>query len=142
MAAFDYSRLAATSNRLITRFGKTCVLEQPGAATGSDPYDPTPGAPASYPTKAVLMDFDLADITAGRVLASDKRALVSAKGVAGIPDPSWFLRFNEPPVVLDANGNPYQNFDGTANPKDYTIVMPKPLQPGSMILLFDMQVRS
>lgn len=76
MSSFDYSRPLATANRLIERYGQLGSIRRAGAATGSS-YDPTPGADVDHPARFVMIDFSAMEIDGTRILATDKKALVS-----------------------------------------------------------------
>jgi hypothetical protein len=122
--AFDYTKTAATSLRLLTRFGQDVTLVIRTTAA----YDPTLLTPAVVTEtlqtrKAVLLDYDrinfgetLQDGT--RILATDRRCLMDANGT--------------PPTNLD--------FVDVAGSR-YPIKVVKETNPAGTPVLYDMLLR-
>lgn len=52
---FDYSRPRSTADRLLSRFGKTAVLEKPGEPSGPA-WDPVPGEPTQH--EITVLEFN------------------------------------------------------------------------------------
>lgn len=97
MTAFDYAKTAQTALRLIERFGQTGALRVKGSTGPS--HNPTPTPPTDHPAKFVITDFEAKDIDGTRVLATDKKALVAAAGLAVVPEVAHRL--------LEADGQSY-----------------------------------
>lgn len=76
MSTFDYAKPLATANRLIEKFGQLGAIRRAGAPSG-DPWNPTPGADVDHPARFVMVDFSASEIDGTRILATDKKALVS-----------------------------------------------------------------
>lgn len=76
MTAFDYARPLAAANRMIERYGQLGAIRRTGAPTGPD-CDPTLGTAVDYPARFVIIDFSANEIDGTRILATDKKALVS-----------------------------------------------------------------
>lgn len=123
MASFDYAKSAATSLRLLTKFGQNVTLTRP--TTGA--YDPAlstaPVTTVTETRKAVLLDYDrinfgqtLQDGT--RIQAGDRRCLMGADGSV--------------PTTLD-----YVTVGGVK----YPIKVVKALNPAGTPVLYDMLIR-
>lgn len=84
MSAFDYGRAQNTADRMLTRFGQTVRILRPVKSSGED-YDPTIGTPTRYDAAGAVMTYRNAEIDGTRVLAGDKKVLVSAKGLGITP---------------------------------------------------------
>ncbi len=97
MTAFDYARTAQTALRLIGRFGQTGALRVKTSSGAS--HNPTSSTTTDHPAKFVITDFEAKDIDGTRVLATDKKALVAAAGLAVVPDVAHRL--------LEADGQSY-----------------------------------
>lgn len=81
-----YGNLAATADRLITKFGAAATLRVRTAGA----YDPATGQSAQtdtdYPIKAAVFDVRNEEIDGTLIKASDKRAYIST--LPGVPVPS------------------------------------------------------
>lgn len=113
--SFDYSRLKATADRLIARFGKTAQLVTT-TTTGPD-YDPTVTETATDIT-LVELDYSLTNRDGTLVQAGDKLFLVQADAA---PDMAAKIR-------LDS--------------VDYAMVDVQPVSPGATVLLYEIQARA
>lgn len=119
MSGFDYARAKATADRLLARFGQAGSIRRI-PVTGSA-HNPTKGTPANHAVNLVVIDYQQREIDGTRVLASDRRAYVSAAGLTIQPETSDLL--------VDAAGAPYK------------IVAISPLNPAGTTVLYEMQVR-
>jgi hypothetical protein len=123
MSTFDYSRLKATADRLLARFGKSSpmVLLEPGANSGSS-FDPVQGPPIPHSTVGVIMGYSQNAQQNPRIEADDRRALVAIGSLAGVvPKTDWLLQVAG---------------------KSYRIINIAPLEPGDVTLLWDIQCRA
>lgn len=82
MASFDYARPLASADRLIARFGQTGAIRRQ-AKTGTS-YDPTITTADHACTFAVL-DYSNREVDGSRVLATDKKVMLKAGGLAITP---------------------------------------------------------
>lgn len=119
MTAFDYAKTAQTALRLIERFGQTGAVRVKGS-TGPA-HNPTPTPPTDHPARIVITNFEAKDIDGTRVLATDKKALVAAAGLAVEPSPAHLL--------LEEDG------------KSFTIVAVETLKPATTPVVYTCQVR-
>lgn len=119
MSGIDYARLAATALRLIERAGQAGQLRRP-TSTGPK-HTPVPGEPLLYPARFVITKFEASEIDGTRVLATDKKALVAAEGLAVYPALSDEL--------VEANGRGYRIADVDT------------LMPATTPLVYVLQVR-
>ena len=89
-AAFDYSPLAATALRLVTKFGRPVTIKFP---TDAPPVDPTrPWEPAdptfvSYVTVGVVTPVEEGYVNHEDVLETDEQVIVAGKGLPAVPTP-------------------------------------------------------
>lgn len=119
MTAFNYARMTAVSDRLIERFGSAGSIRR--RTTTGPAYDPTQGDPVDHACRFVVSDYSAMEVDGTRVLATDKKVILS-KGALTI-EPS----LND--VVVETGGTVYK------------IVSIKPLEPGSAVVLWELQVR-
>lgn len=115
----DYVRLAATAQRLITKAGIPITL---GRKSAGD-YNPAEGEvldPAVKSAAGVAMrdQFRLAETDGERIRTGDVSLYVSISGVAPAPGDSITM-LGESWLVVDC----------------------KPLQPGAIVLLYEVQAR-
>jgi hypothetical protein len=90
MASFNYARIAATSIRLLAKFGAPVTLRDKALGT----YDPATGAvtaaaPADKVRNGALLDFGAGQVLApggGLIQAGDKRLLLEPGSVPGLED--------------------------------------------------------
>lgn len=121
MSTFNYGPMLATANRLIARFGQLGAIRVAGEASGPS-YDPEPGEDEDHPARFVMVDFSANEIDGTRILATDKKALVSPGSLTIEPTTSGHL--------VEA--------DGTV----WNIVPPvQTLRPAETTLLYTLQCR-
>lgn len=120
MTAFDYSKPAATAQRLLERFGRAVTLTRktPGA------YDPATGAPgagttATHAGTAALFDYQQKDIDGTHIRVGDQRAYI-APDLAVTPQTGDTL---------------------TVGGDTWSVIASRPLAPAGVIVLHDVQVR-
>ena len=117
MTAFDYSKTAATSKRLLTQFGAACTVKHP---TGTA-YDPATGtmAPtyASTDSVAAVFAYPQKYIDGTLILQGDQKALCA-------------------PDVAVVQGDTV-----TWQGKDYVVVNVKPVSPAGTPVLYEAQLR-
>lgn len=119
MSAFNYAKTAQTALRLIGRFGQAGQLHRP-VFSGPE-HNPVEEDPLLFPAKFVITEFDQREIDGTRVLATDKKGLVAAAGLAVEPKLSDLL--------VEADGNKYR------------IAAVATLKPASTPVLYTLQVR-
>lgn len=73
MTAFDYTRLAATATRLLTRFGQSGTLHRVTTSGGADPTV----TEADETITAAVMSYDTAEIDGVTILRNDLRVIVA-----------------------------------------------------------------
>lgn len=123
MSTFDYARSRDTADRLIARFGQAGTIRRT-VVTGGNAYDPTSGTATTTDHAATLVvtEFSNSEIDGTRVLATDKKVLVAAGGLAITPEP----------------GDKVVEADGTI----YDIVPPvMPLKPAGTVVMYQVQCR-
>lgn len=114
---FDYATSKATADRLIERFGQAVTLKRP-TNTGTS-YNPTVSW-ASHAGRAVVLNYDNRDVDGTRVLATDKRVMLSKASLSIEPGPQDRL------VIGGV---------------EHGIVSVMPLAPGGTTLLYEIQAR-
>lgn len=127
MSGFNYVRAKATADRLITKFGKTTQsqLLEPGTKSGSA-FDPTISDDITHDVKAVVLDYKQSEIDGSRVLAGDRRVYIAVGSLTATPTPEWKLKIK-------------MATDDAA--KIYRIVNVKPLEPGDITVMLELQCR-
>ncbi|SFS42336.1 hypothetical protein [Brevundimonas viscosa] len=120
MTGFDYTRAAATAERLIQKFGQTGKLrvETPGSGPSYDPGEPTI---TDHDAVMAVLEFEKSDVDGTRILATDKRILVAAKGLPVEPSTEHQL--------LDAAG------------QAYSVIAVDPLSPAGVPVFYWVQAR-
>lgn len=119
MPSFDYTRAAATAERLIRKFGAPGAIrrETPGSGPSYDPGEPTV---TDYAAHIVLTAYSNREIDGQRILSTDRKVLVEpAIGVE--------------PTTLDLLV--------TADGATLTIVNVDLLRPATTTVLYVLQVR-
>lgn len=116
---FNYAKTRGTAERLIARFGQVGAIrrETPGAGP---PYSPGPPTVADHAATLVVLDYENREIDGTRILATDKKVLIAAGGLAIEPGPA-------DKVVIG----------GAA----HEVVDVKPLSPAGVVVLFEAQCR-
>lgn len=114
---FDYTRSRATAERLIAKFGAAATLTRK-TVTGEG-YDPSIST-TDHAVTAVAVAYEVGEIDGVRVLASDRKVLVSTKGLEVEPQPGDVLTIS-----------------GAA----HAVVSVKPLAPGGVVVMWEAQAR-
>lgn len=118
--AFDYTRAADTAERLLTTFGARGAIRRQTPGSGPS-YDPGPPVLTDHPATVAVTAYTAREIDGTRILARDKKALVSPAGLPIEPTTSDKL--------LDASG------------QAYTIVNVEAVRPAEVTVLWKLQVR-
>ncbi len=108
---------------LLTEFGKDYVLQQEGSAAVFDEptgFITTPGTPTNHTVTGVLTSYNQREINGTSILATDFKLLLSPSGMTVVPDTSMKI------------------VDGI---DEFTIIHVKPLRPGGVDVLYELQVR-
>jgi hypothetical protein len=115
MTTFDYTRAVASADRQIARYGQTGAIRRKGAATGPK-HNPTLGASVDHPARLVLLRYQTREIDGGRILASDRKALISPVGLTIAPTTS--------DVLVEADGTVWKVVDmDILRPADTTVLI-------------------
>lgn len=117
MAGFDYTRSRGTAVKLIKKFGQRGAIRR--TTLSGPPYDPVE-TDFDHPCTLVDLDVEERNIDGTLVLRGDRTVYLSNEGLTIEP-----LRTDK--VVI--GGNPH------------TIVDVKPLQPGGMIVFWELRAR-
>lgn len=117
MPAFDYARSRATADRLIAKFGQTGAIRRQ-TATGPD-YNPT-FTTADHTATFAVTEYESNEIDGSRILATDKKVLLKAGGLAVTPNTTDKL-------VIGSI--------------EHSIVRVEPLAPGGVVVMFQLQCR-
>ncbi len=86
---FDYAKSAATADRLLKKFGQAGAIRRASSSGGGNPWDPEGPTTVDHPCTLAVLPINLQD--AGKdvggtlIKASDKRILVSVKGLTITP---------------------------------------------------------
>lgn len=122
MATFDYAGIRDNvANKLIDKFGQPGTIRAPGAKTG-DKWNPTIGAPTTEACVLVELEYTQSEIDGTLILAKDKKVLVKVGGLT-----KEFM-VNATELI----------YGGVT----HIVVQPvKPLSPGGVLLLWELQVR-
>jgi hypothetical protein len=118
----NYPRLKAMAERLIAKAGQPATLVR-ATRVGGNPKDPRTGTvtPANHAVKVVETEYDIREIDGTVILRSDRRFLMSTEGLGQV-DP------NSADALIVGG-------------KTLQVVSMKPLQPGGVVLLYDVQAR-
>ncbi|WP_420478238.1 hypothetical protein [Brevundimonas sp. FT23028] len=117
---FDYARAAQTAQRLLQTFGATGAIRRQSPGTGPS-YDPGEPTLTDYPCTLALTKFSNREIDGARILATDRKALVSPA-------------VEEEPTTSDLLV--------TASGEKLTIVNVMVLRPETATVLYQLQVRA
>jgi hypothetical protein len=117
-----YEDMAAMAKEMLTEFGTTAVLTNPGSGNGV--LDPTartytPAAGSSHTVTLAVFDYDEKLVNGTTVLSGDKLAYVAA----------------------DASLRPRVGATFPWDGKTMKVVAVKPLQPALIAVLWELQVR-
>lgn len=119
MTAFDYGRSQATADRLIKRFGRAAVLRR--VVSSGPAHNPTQTT-TDYACTVVITEFSDREIDGSRVLATDKKVLMSPVGL------------EVEPILTDR----LVEADGTV----YSFVSPlRPVKPAGTVVVWELQAR-
>lgn len=116
--SYDYSRLRATADRLIARFGQTATLIKPGAMTGPE-YDPRPG-PATEHQITVVDENQMQRDQSGTLIGEAVHALIVSTAGGIVPERQDRVRL--------------------ANGRDLEVLDVRPTAPGGAVLLWEVRV--
>lgn len=114
----DYADLRATAEELIADAGQVAAIRR-YTTTGPD-YNPT-RTPQDYPITVVELFYETREIDGSLVLTTDKKVIASTAGVTITPS-------NDDELIIA----------GVA----HEVVSVKPLQPGGIVLLWEIQART
>ena len=114
----NYAEDRADADEMIDEFGQDGVLRRL-TTTGPD-YDPVEGAPDDHPAVFAVLDYTNREIDGTRILATDKKALLSVGDLTIVPG-------TDDQLVIG----------GIA----HAIIQVKPLAPAGMVLFWELQVR-
>ncbi|MBN9034168.1 MAG: hypothetical protein BGO05_16700 [Rhizobiales bacterium 63-7] len=117
MAGFDYTRSRGTAIKLIAKFGQAGAIRRT-TVSGPD-YDPVT-TDEDFPCRLVDLDVEESSIDGTLVLRGDRRVYLSTEGMTIEP-----LRTDR--VLI--GGEPH------------TIVEVKPLQPGGLVVFWELLAR-
>lgn len=92
-----------------------------------DTWNPVEGPPIEHDCSAVVLDYSINQTDGVRILVGDRRVLVAVGNLNVTPKPDWLLSIK---------------MKGDASAKNYRLMQIKPLEPGDLTLLWDMQCRA
>lgn len=120
MSAFDYTKTAATVDRLLKRFGASATLQRVVHGT----YDPDTGTTTADTTSTwtgvgAKFDYEQKEIDGTNIRTGDQRVYLSVVGIV----------------------NPQSGDTLAIGATTYNVVASRPLQPALMAVLYDVQVR-
>lgn len=120
MTFFDYDDMAETADEMIQEFGATgsIIRITPGNGPSYNPGNPTE---TPHPARLVITAFKANEVDGTRIRATDKKAIVSAVGLAVAP------RVDD--ALLDADGERLK------------IVEVMPLRPAQTTVIYTCVVR-
>ena len=122
VTAFDYIESRKDADDLIQEFGRTAAIRR--ITNSGPPWEPTQTA-TDFPTFAVRVAFTLKQLQTRNLLATDQRWLVAAGPLAALG-------------VTDVQPADKLVIDGVA----LEIAPLDPLQPATVAVVFDCQVKS
>lgn len=110
MANALYTRLQATAQRLITKYGQTGTVKR---VTPPDPILGGDGTVTPYPAKLVPMTYDQRYVDGTTILANDRQVYISSVGLAIVPQVGDIVSAGGMDYhVVNADPN---NYDGVTN---------------------------
>lgn len=110
--------MTSTATKLITRFGQTAILRQPGEPSG-DPYSPTPGPDVEFTVTVAVTEFTFEQRESALIADTDLRVFMAISD--GVPTTADKLVIG-----------------GT----EYAIQRVGVLGPDGVTICYDMQVRA
>lgn len=114
----DYAEDRSDADELIDEFGQDGLLRR--RVTTGPVYDPAEAAPVDHPAVFVVLDYEDREVDGARILATDKRVLIAAGGLAVEPKTSDRLIIG-----------------GTS----HAIIQVKPFSPAGIIVVYELQAR-
>lgn len=129
--ALDYTKFRAVAEQLITDNGRALTLVRKDQGNPADPAKPwrasTGAADVSLAITGVFIDFEQEDFDETLVRRGDKRVLAAASQVE---------------TVAGASFDEIEDFDYVLDGTDrWDIVQVNVIEPGSLRILYDIQVR-
>ena len=121
MSGFNYAKAAKTALNLITKFGATQKIRRATNTPPSNPWEPPTTSNTDYPCQAVVTDYSAREIDGVNILATDRRAVVAAAGLAIVP-------VSTDRFIVDS--------------VTYTIASIKLIKPASVVIAYELQVRT
>ena len=121
MSGFNYDKAAKTALNLITKFGATQKIRCATNTSPSNPWEPPTTSNTDYPCQAVVTEYSAREIDGVNILATDRRAVVAAAGLAIVPATTDLL-------LLDSTV--------------YTIARVKHIKPANVVIAYELQVRN
>ena len=116
--SFDYTRVRATAERLLERFGQVATLVKPGTMTGPE-WSPTPG-PATEHTITAVDENALRRDVSGTLIGEAVHALMVSTSAGVTPEQADRVRL--------------------ADGRTLEITEVRPLAPGGVVLLWQVVV--
>lgn len=130
--ALNYTRLRQTAERLIEENGRVLTLVRKDQGNPVDPAKPwrasTEESEITVDVIGVFIEYEKDEVDGTLVLRGDKRILVADKSVTDEGGSASNLNIEDYSDIVD---------DGTR----YRIINPAILEPGSLRMLYDLQVR-
>lgn len=110
-----------SAKKLITKYGAAMTLRRTSGGT----YNPNAGSisgatTTDYPCRGVIQEYRAGEIDGMSVLFGDKKILVSASGLAIVPE-------SEDLLIIGSN--------------TYSVINNSPLSPGGVDVIYTVQVR-
>lgn len=119
MSAFDYPRMAAVSVRLLERFGAAQTLTRFTNGSRDVEAGSTPTTETTYTVTGAKFDYTQRDIDGSVIRAGDQRFLMAP----------------------DAAVTPQSGDRLTIAGEAWNVIVSRPLQPASVIVLHEVQIR-
>lgn len=125
MTVFDYTRSRGTAERLLGKFGAAGAIRRAVFTPNPDtPWDPSSGTTTvtDYPATMVVLSYANSEVDGTLIQQTDKRVLVSTKGLAITPATT----------------------DTLVTPDDQALSMVNvsPLKPAATVVLYELQARA
>ena len=115
--SFDYTRSRATAERLLAKYGQAAIITR--TTSVGDDWNPRL-KPANHPCTIVVTDFKNREIDGTLVQAGDKKVIVSTSGL----------------TIEPATGDKI-----AVGGFDHSIVSVKPINPGGLVIIYQLQCR-
>lgn len=128
MAGFNYAKSQATAARLIRKFGQAGAIRRT-TMTGGDLWNPTPET-NDYPCILVVTEYTLGERESSLIGTSDKKVLISTEGVS-VP------AYADAP---DSENAPTERDQIVIKGRVHEVVRVDPLEPGSTVVMWTLQV--